>query len=595
MIKLTDQVFNTETEIKLASVMDVIRKIEKDKIHFQNNLKIGFLRNYTIEGIEPFLKLHLYNAKINPQVLFGGYDTVIQEILDPDSHIYKTQFDVITLSLVIENFDTDFESLYWTSNESIKKIDECFNLLFQKTNSIIIVNTFIPPFYNPIGITNSDSIPDKINEVSKINQHIREYVRQHRAQFFLVDFERIIRLLGEEKTIDYRFWYTSKALFKKDFLNAYAQEIVKIAKALKGRTKKCLVLDCDNTLWGGIIGEDGISGIKLDKHIYPDKLYYEFQQNVINLHERGIIIALCSKNNEEDVWEILDNHPSCLLKRRHVAAWRINWDDKSSNIKSIANELNLGIDSFVFVDDSPLECELVKKMLPDVTVLQVPQKLYTYPKILLHDGWFDTLHISEEDKNRTQMYKADNLRKIDEKSYGNIDEYLSSLDITAIVHEVTDSEIVRVAQLTQKTNQFNLTTRRYSEPDINGFVEDPLTAVFSLTVKDKFGDSGLTGVLIAYRNKDRVTIDNMLLSCRILGRKIEIAFVDYCLRYLVKKWDCIVFEAEYIPSPKNKQTLDFWLNFGFKEIKNDNDGKRYLLNFNEYKKHNIGFISIEDN
>ena len=224
-------------------------------------------------------------------------------------------------------------------------------------------------------------------------------MRQHRAQFFLVDFERIIRLLGEEKTIDYRFWYTSKALFKKDFLNAYAQEIVKIAKALKGRTKKCLVLDCDNTLWGGIIGEDGISGIKLDKHIYPDKLYYEFQQNVINLHERGIIIALCSKNNEEDVWEILDNHPSCLLKRRHVAAWRINWDDKSSNIKSIANELNLGIDSFVFVDDSPLECELVKKMLPDVTVLQVPQKLYTYPKILLHDGWFDTLHISEEDKN----------------------------------------------------------------------------------------------------------------------------------------------------------------------------------------------------
>ena len=537
--------------------MDAVNEIEKGGKKFVNTLNIFFLRNYTIEGIEPFLKLHLYNEKINPQIFFGGYDTVIQEILDPDSRFLKTQFDIITLSLVIENFVTDFESLYWTSNEAIKKIVEYFNLLSQKTNSIIIVNTFIPPFYNPTGITNSDSIPDKISEVSKINQHIREYVRQNSAQFFLVDFERIIRLLGEESSIDYRFWYTSKAPFKKGFLNVYAQEIVKIGKALKGATKKCLVLDCDNTLWGGIIGEDGINGIKIDKNMYPDKLYYEFQQTVINLHERGVIIALCSKNNEEDVWDVLDNHASCLLKRKHVAAWRINWDDKSSNIKSIAYELNLGTDSFVFVDDSPLECELVKTILPEVTVLQVPSKLYTYPKILLHDGWFDTLNISKEDSKRTQMYKADNLRKINAKNYENINEYLSSLDIRAIIHEVTDSEIVRVAQLTQKTNQFNLTTRRYSEPDINKFVENPLSIVFSLTIKDKFGDLGLTGVLIAYKTKDRVIIDTMLLSCRILGRKAEVAFVDYCLRYLVKKWGCSVFEARVYSYPEK------YTNFGF--------------------------------
>jgi FkbH-like protein len=593
MNDIENKIYSSEHGVQLTTVIDFLNKIEKENTQFSHLVKISILRNYTIEGIEPFLKYHLYNSRINVLIHFGGYDTFIQEILDSSSCAHQFHPDIIILSLMLDNFTSRLDSLDWKSDEAIEKIEECFSLLSSKTNSLIIVNTFIPPFYSPLGITNSTAIPDKYYEVSKLNQYIRDYIKQHNAQFFLVDFERILRMIGEERSMDYRFWYSSKAPFKKDFLNTYALEITKIVNALKGKAKKCLILDCDNTLWGGIIGEDGINGIKLDKNMYPHNIYYKFQQSVINLYERGVTIILCSKNNEEDVWDVMDNHPHCLLKREHIASWRIDWDDKHNNIKSIADELNLGLDSFVFIDDNPIECELVKTMLPDVTVIQVPQKLYTYPQILLKNGLFDTLFISDEDKKRTQMYRAEKQRKINENNYSNVDEYLCSLNIVAKMHEAVESEIARVAQLTQKTNQFNLTTRRYSEPQIQEYIKNQSSSVLSLTVSDKFGDMGLTGVLIAHNQNERIIIDSLLISCRILGRKTEIAFVDHCIRYLAKKWRSDIFEAEYIPTQKNKQTEDFWIKVGFKEVDNTEQHKKYVLNYQEYQTQKSEYIKIE--
>ncbi len=387
------------------------------------------------------------------------------------------------------------------------------------------MNTFVPPYYSDFGISSAKDLSSHHNEVLQLNQLIREYVLSNSARFVLVDWERFVRLLGAGESMDYRFWYMSKAPFKKAFLDLYALELVKMARALKGKSKKCLILDCDNTLWGGVIGEDGLQGIKLDRHSYPGNIFYEFQKSILRLHDRGVLIALCSKNNEQDVWDVLEGHPDCLLKREHLSAWRVNWSDKASNISDLAAELNLGLDSFVFVDDNPVECGLIQDMLPEVTVLQVPDKLYTYPQLLKCDGLFDTLSFSTEDRQRSQMYRDESNRKHEQAKFETLDQYLASLSLSIKVHPAKEDEVPRVAQLTQKTNQFNLTTRRYSEAKISGLSKDPEWTVMSLFVRDKFGESGLTGVLIAHKDGDVGIIDSLLMSCRILGRNIEKAFV----------------------------------------------------------------------
>ena len=464
----------------------------------------------------------------------------------------------------------------------------------QNTDALIAVNTFVPPFYSDFGITTVKDLSSHHNEVLRLNQLIREYVLSSPARFVLADWERFVRLVGANESMDYRFWYMSKAPFKKGFLDLYALELVKVARALKGKSKKCLILDCDNTLWGGVIGEEGLHGIKLDRHSYPGNIFYEFQKSIQRLHERGVLIAICSKNNDQDVWDVLEGHPDCLLKREHLSAWRVNWSDKASNIRSLAAELNLGLDSLVFVDDNPVECGLIREMLPEVTVLQVPEKLYTYPPLLNQDGLFDTLTLSSEDRQRSQMYRNEANRKCEQAKFETLDQYLASLSLSIAVHRVKDDEVARVAQLTQKTNQFNLTTRRYSEAKIAALNSNPDWAIIRLLVRDKFGDSGLTGVLMASREGETGLIDSLLMSCRILGRNIEKAFVLAAFAIMERSWKVKAWRAEFIPTQKNQQVADFWPSIGFQEIDRQDGHIFYELPLALPKLEPITYIAIEE-
>jgi FkbH-like protein len=406
---------------------------------------------------------------------------------------------------------------------------------------------------------------------------VHDWVKENSPRFCLIDWNRYVRRIGEANSRDYRYWYLSKAPFKRDFLDQLAVELRTIVRSISGLTKKCLVLDCDNTLWGGIIGEDGLEGIKLDGHDYPGRIYYDFQKTILQLVERGILVALCSKNNQQDVFEVLDQHSWCLLKRSHLAAYRINWTDKAANLASLAEELNLGLDSFVFVDDNPRELTLIKQLLPEVTVLQVPGKLYEFPKLLMCDAWFDTFSDAKEDKLRTQLYQTERLRKTEQQQHANLESYLASLEQKATIHGATDSEVPRVAQLTQKTNQFNLTTRRYSDFDIRQFATAGDACVHTLSASDRFGALGLVGVLIAKRQEDTAIVDNLLLSCRALGRELEIAFAIECMNNIADEWEITRWEAEYIPSAKNSQVADFWEKIGFEKIGEENGSTRFGL------------------
>lgn len=577
--------------MKYSELISEVRRLEDLQTH-EYSITIYFLRNFTIEMIEPYIKYHLIHNKIKPEVIFGEYDVINQELLDPHSNLHNVNPEIIILAMFIDNFVPELLSSKDELIDFVSDLDEQFELLLVNTDSLIILNTFIPSMYPEWGIASPSHVLASDNIVSEINQHIREYVSNHSDRFFLADWERLIRILGEENSIDYRFWYSSKAPFKNAFLDLYSREITKIVRALKGKSKKCVILDCDNTLWGGVVGEDGLNGIKLDKHSYPGRAFFDFQKNLLYLYERGVLITLCSKNNEEDVWEVLDNHPYSLLKRSHLAGWRINWENKVQNIESLARELNIGLDSMVLVDDSLVECGQVKQYLPDVTVMTVPQKLYTYPPLLFRDGLFDTLNFSSEDKNRTQMYQSESKRKQDQKHFGNIDDYLASLELVETIHPIRPVEIARVAQLTQKTNQFNLTTRRYSEADIKRFADDPDAAIYVLYVNDRYGEYGLTGILIARFEDDKCILDSFLLSCRILGRKLEKVFVSHCMQEIIKNHDISQWQAEYIPSKKNQQVMNFWEDMGFRLQSTDKEIKKYSLATSEFKPEQIDFIKI---
>jgi len=536
---------------------------------------VAFLRNVTIEGIEPYLKYYLYLNRIRPTVLFGGYDSLRQDLVSSESPLRDHAPTVVALTLYLDQFDEAYGRPGWSAAWARDELEALFEFAREHTQATIAVNTFLLPFYAETGSVLPGDGSDLASQVRGLNDFVRSYVSGHAAQFCLLDWERYVRLLGEQHSMDYRYWYMARAPFKKAFLSLYAKEIARIVRNLKGRTKKWLLLDCDNTLWGGIIGEDGVEGIKLDGHDYPGKAYYDFQKTLLHLVDRGVLITICSKNNEADVLAVLENHPWCLLKPTHLSAWRINWEDKASNIAALAEELNLGMDASVFVDDNPRECELVKQLLPEVTVLQVPERLYLYPQLLLKDGLFDTLTISAEDKQRAAMYQSESQRKRVRASYHDLDDYLSSLQIVATIHLATPGELPRVAQLTQKTNQFNLTTRRYSESEIAQMTAS--NAIFTLTASDRFGTLGLVGVFIAGRDGDVGTIDSYLMSCRALGRELETAFAAHCLKALETNWRIRGWKAEFVPTRKNQQTAEFWDKLGFANVESSQAGKQYFM------------------
>jgi FkbH-like protein len=348
-----------------------------------------------------------------------------------------------------------------------------------------------------------------------------------------------------------------------------ASENFKLIRAQRGLNKKCLVLDCDNTLWGGIIGEDGLGGIKLGSE-YPGSAFKEFQQEILTLYHRGILLALCSKNNEADVWEVFDKHPGMVIKKNHIVASRINWDNKAQNLAAIAIELNISLDSLVFVDDSDFETNLVKQMLPMVEVIHLPkQHAINYRAMIASCGLFDTLRLTEEDRKRGQMYKAESERnRLKQDASKNIDEFLRSLEMKVEIKLADHATTTRIAQLTQKTNQFNLTTKRYSEAEIGRFADDADMSVLYVKMSDRFGDLGIIGVAIVNHVEKNSELDTFLLSCRALGRGIETLLLDTCIAITQKKGREIL-TGQYVKTAKNGQVSDFYTKEGFECIFDD--------------------------
>ena len=413
--------------------------------------------------------------------------------------------------------------------------------------------------------------------IDNYNNSLIELSRTH-SNIKIAYFSSFVRNYDCKDLINWKYFFISQMAFNPKIVPAFKKWFNKLTDEISFKCKKCLVLDLDNTLWGGILGEDGINGIKIGGG-YPGNAFLSFQKGLIELSKNGVILTICSKNNEKDVLEAWGKNPFIVLKKEYISAYRINWQDKATNIKELSQELNIGLDSFVFIDDNPAERELIKQIFPMIETPDFPVKPYILPVFFagLVNDYFKTYSTTEEDKKKTKQYKINALRNKEQQTFTDFSTFLKSLNIELSIMAADKFNIPRIAQMTQKTNQFNLTTKRYTDSDIKNFLKDGYK-IFCLSVKDKFGENGITGCIIINGNK----IDELLLSCRILGKNIEYEFLKSILNKLNSEYGFNEIIAQYIPTLKNSQVESFYDKFGFNLIEKTNDGiKTYSLNLQD--------------
>jgi len=551
--------------LNYAKIQEELSKADMNELPV---FKIAVLRNIMVEPIEPYIRYLLYKIGFSAQIIYSGYDQIVQEALalqgvlsdKPDLILVFNYLETMSHSLACGFQALSEKTIIEEQARIQEEISATMQGLRSQTEAPVLWHSFETPVNRAFGVLDIQ----KDNGQSAVIRSLNEFTRSLFSDdnnVFLVDMDLLKERVGAKAFHDPRYWHLSKAPYSREALEAIASEQARFIRNFVGKTKKCLVLDCDNTLWGGIVGEDGIPSLKLGK-IYPGSAYWEFQQEIVNLYHQGVILAICSKNNEEDVWRVFNEHPDMLLKEEHIAAYRIDWRDKATNVRELSGELNIGLDSMVFVDDSPFEISLVESELPQVETILLPQgKSAEYKNLLASCGLFDTLTLSSEDKSRGAMYRAEILRKKSKAKTPNLQEYYLTLEMEVVIEPADDFTIPRIAQLTQKTNQFNLTTRRYTELEIRTFAQSKEHDLICLKLSDRFGDSGITGVCLIRYDSLEAEFDLFLLSCRVLGRGVEEALLAGALE-LIRARGQAVAKGVYIPTQKNKQTETFYETHG---------------------------------
>ncbi|MDP7194744.1 MAG: HAD-IIIC family phosphatase, partial [SAR202 cluster bacterium] len=511
--------------------------------------EIKVLSNIITSQLNEILEYTLRVDSIPAMVKSGDYDNIVQDSLkynDLNAVIIFWELcnfiDGLQFKIELLNEDQLDEII----EKTISEIDLVLKNL-EKT-SLILINKFTSLHFSSYNIrkNNIEKLADQLNQYleNKISINVR-----------LVDLEKVIANVGVKKSLEKRYYYSSKALYTVDFFKAYVEFIRPFISSVNGKAKKALIFDCDNTLWKGILGEDGFDNIEMSLRTKDGAIFAEIQAMALALNKQGISIGLCSKNNPGDVDKVIETHHDMQLRKEHITINKSNWSDKATNLKEIAQVLNIGLDSLVFIDDSSFEVNLIREQLPEVTVLQVPERLYEYPTMLRENlGLFYNLSFTAEDKKKIDMYKQQVERETVKEKFTDIEDYLASLELKITIYQDDKTIIPRISQLSQKTNQFNLTTKRYTEGNIKSFIEKDVSKVISFSVSDKFGDSGITGLCIInfHDETQSAEIDTLLMSCRIIGRNIEYAFIDYIIK-IIKEKKANVVKASYIQTQKNEQ------------------------------------------
>lgn len=564
------------------------RKIKKELLSQNSNLlkkSIAILGGSTTNEIVDQLDLFLLNYGIEAEFYQSEYGQYWQDAMfgnekldsfKPDIIIIHTTWRNITQFPTISNSEIEINALLDTE---YNKFLTMWESIAEKYNCPIIQNNFERPNYRLLGNKDISDFHGKSNYISRLNQKFYEYAYTHK-NFYINDIDYLSADYGLTKWSEPLYWHMYKYALTLDAIPILAGNIAKIIKAIYGKNKKALVLDLDNTLWGGIIGDDGVEGIAIGPEIPKGQVYSEFQQYCKDLTSVGVILAIDSKNDEANAIAGL-NHPDSILHQEDFVSIKANWNPKNVNIQDIANELTLGADSFVFVDDNPAEQQIVSQYIPGISVPEIGS-IENYITVLDHSGYFENITLSNEDIKKTELYKLKAKAAERQANFDNYDDYLRSLDMCATIKPFEPIYFQRIAQLTNKSNQFNLTTLRCSEDEISRMSGDVNYLTLYGKLEDVFGDNGLVSVVAGEIENDKLHIRLWLMSCRVLKRGLEDAMMNKLVEMSQVKGIKKIY-GYYYATPKNTMVKNFYMDKGFLKIEEDENSSCWELDVDSYK------------
>ncbi len=558
-------------------------------------VKLGVFGDGTLSLIAPAIAGTALRHRLLVDTHVGEFNSALMDALDPSSPARAAGLD---MALIVSDARVLGLHLPATSREAAgDKVDRAFEQLRQTVeglrpcvSSAMLVQTVASPVEPIFGSFDRIEPGSPIAMISAFNRRVADWAAEGNA--VLVDIARLAESVGLENWDDPGQWHASKLGFAPALLPVYADVVARTMAAVRGLSRKCLVLDLDNTLWGGVIGDDGLSGIVLGQGSATGEAYLAIQQMALALRARGVVLAVCSKNEDANARAPFREHPDMLLREDHIAVFQANWTDKAANLRAIANTLNIGVDALVFLDDNPAERMQVRRELPLVGVPELPEDPALYPRVLAAAGYFEAVAFSKEDRERADMYQANAERAAALSASGDIGAYLASLDMVCTINFVDDVARARVAQLINKSNQFNLTTRRYSEGELLATIRDPARHVVQVRLVDRFGDNGIIAVLIADKKPDVWEIDTWLMSCRVLGRRVE----EACLQHVVaaaRQAGARALIGRFIPSSKNGMVKDHYEKLGFSREDEAGGSTTWRLDLDAYVPPSLQ-LTVED-
>jgi FkbH-like protein len=527
-------------------------------------LRIALVAGSTLDHFAPVLRLWLADAGFDAEIMITPFDTAVQSVLDPASALHQWKPDIVWLFATHRDLelepgpDASQEAIAESVGGAIAARETLWSNLRDRIGCLVVDNIADIPTDDPFGNL-AGSAP--WGRRTLIRQYNVELAAAAPSGVVLFDLDHIASLWGKRRWEDARYWYHSRHAFALDASGMVAHAAARLLAGARGLAKKCLVLDLDNTLWGGVIGDDGLAGIQLGSGA-SGEAFVAFQAFVKSLKERGVILAACSKNDPETAASVFRDHPDSVLRLDDFAVFIANWDNKADNIRDIATRLNIGLDALVFVDDNPLERDIVRRHLPDVAVVDLPEDPSGFIAALARGAWFEAVAFSSEDRERSRYYADNAKRAAVRASFVDMDAYLAGLEMTAVVDDADPFHLPRMAQLIGKSNQFHLTGTRYSEADLLSISSRPAWHVRRVHLADRFGDNGLIACLVLHAANGTLHIDTWVMSCRVLGRTVE-EFIACKLQEIARQNGCNRLSGRYVRSPKNNLVAGLYARLGF--------------------------------
>lgn len=566
--------------IKRTLLADGLPRIKK---------KIAVLGGSTTNDIVAAMEIFLLDNGIEPEFYQSEYAQYWQDAMFPNEALDSFKPDIIFVHTTNRNITAypeisdDADTVSGKLNNEFERFKNMWASLKQRFHCPIIQNNFEMPFYRLLGNKDCSDIHGRTNFVTRLNTLFYEYA-QNTDSFYINDINYISADYGLKKWSDPLYWNMYKYAMCFDAIPTFAFNVANIIKSIFGKNKKALALDLDNTLWGGVVGDDGVDGIEIGQETGVSQSYYEFQSYIKQLKSLGIILTVCSKNDYENAVAGL-NHPEGALKPDDFIIIKANWENKDRNIEQTAAELNILPEAIVFVDDNPAEREIVKAQLKGVCAPTM-DGVENYITTIDRSGFFEVTAFSDDDLKRSEMYKANAMRATQQASFADYSEYLKSLEMTAYIDDFLPVYIARITQLTNKSNQFNVTTKRYTQSEMDEvFKSDRYIRLYGKLI-DKFGDNGIVSVVIGQKDGDILDINLWLMSCRVLKRDMELAMLDTLVEKCREQGIKTVI-GHYYPTQKNGMVKDLFKRFGFSKLTEDENGNTsWKLSVEEYKKQN---------